>query len=192
MRLTGFTAIEFAEKAGVTLNKMADNIDSPAVGLSIAEAEAIADDRPELIWLDVDAPNTTASREHGTRRRAHPAPAMGRAAARRVAAGQTSGAPVGRHAAGTPAGGLASGGLGGTNAGDGSPENAELDDAMGAVPVTTRATAPRTTSPRPAVAAARSAAPRPANAARRNSRYPSFCIVWLATARDRLCALLYL
>jgi len=37
---------------------------------------------------------------------------------------------VGMNAAGTPGGGLASGGLGGTNAGDGAPENADLEDAM--------------------------------------------------------------
>ena len=66
---------------------MADNIDSPAVGLSIAEAEAIADDRPELIWLDVDA-----AEYYGQPRNMEPGgeptpPAMGRAAARRVAAG---------------------------------------------------------------------------------------------------------
>jgi hypothetical protein len=35
------------------------------------------------------------------------------------------------YAAGTPAGGSASGGLGGTNAGDGSPANAELEDGLG-------------------------------------------------------------
>ena len=34
-------------------------------------------------------------------------------------------------AAGTPGGGTASGGLAGTNAGDGSPENVDLEDAMG-------------------------------------------------------------
>jgi hypothetical protein len=35
------------------------------------------------------------------------------------------------YAAGTPGGGSASGGLAGTNAGDGAPENADLEDAMG-------------------------------------------------------------
>jgi len=35
------------------------------------------------------------------------------------------------HAAGTPGGGTAYGGLAGTNIGDGSPENADLEDAMG-------------------------------------------------------------
>jgi len=53
MRLTGFEAIEYAEKEGLTLNKNATSIDEGAAGLSIAEAEAIADDDPESIWLDV-------------------------------------------------------------------------------------------------------------------------------------------
>jgi hypothetical protein len=35
------------------------------------------------------------------------------------------------HAAGTPAGGTEVGGLGGTNIGDGSPDNADLDAALG-------------------------------------------------------------
>ncbi len=39
--------------------------------------------------------------------------------------------PVGdRHAAGTPGGGTEVGGLGGTNVGDGDPENADLEEAM--------------------------------------------------------------
>ncbi|HEX3654412.1 MAG TPA: hypothetical protein VHV55_01325 [Pirellulales bacterium] len=53
MRLTGFEAIEFAEKEGFTLNKSADHVDESQAGLSIAEAEAIADDNPDLIWLEV-------------------------------------------------------------------------------------------------------------------------------------------
>jgi hypothetical protein len=53
MRLTGFEAIEFAEKEGYTLNKEGDSIDEPRHDLSVAEAEAIADDNPELIWLEV-------------------------------------------------------------------------------------------------------------------------------------------
>jgi hypothetical protein len=51
MKLTGFEAIEFAEKEGLTLNKLADHVDEAATGLSIAEAEAIAVDNPEQIWL---------------------------------------------------------------------------------------------------------------------------------------------
>lgn len=53
MRLTGFDAIEFAEREGLSLNKAADRIDPEASGLTIAEAEAIATDRPDLIWLEV-------------------------------------------------------------------------------------------------------------------------------------------
>src|SRR5262245_34526628 len=53
MKITGFDAISYAEQEGLTLNKDADRIDGPATELSIAEAEAIAADRPELIWLEV-------------------------------------------------------------------------------------------------------------------------------------------
>ena len=53
MKLMGFTAIEYAEKEGLKLNKAADHIDEGATGLSIAEAEAIAVEDPDLIWLDV-------------------------------------------------------------------------------------------------------------------------------------------
>lgn len=53
MLLTGFDAIEFAQQEGYMLNKDDDGIDGPATGLSVAEASAIAVDRPELIWLEV-------------------------------------------------------------------------------------------------------------------------------------------
>lgn len=53
MRLIGFEAIEFAEKEGLTLNKRADHIDEARSGLTIAEAEAIATDDPDSIWLNV-------------------------------------------------------------------------------------------------------------------------------------------
>jgi len=53
MKLTGFAAIEFAEKEGYTLNKAADHIDEAQSGLSVAEAEAIATTEPDLIWLEV-------------------------------------------------------------------------------------------------------------------------------------------
>ena len=53
MKITGFDAIAFAEQEGLTLNKSADSIDGEAAELTIAEAEAIATDRPELIWLEV-------------------------------------------------------------------------------------------------------------------------------------------
>ena len=53
MKITGFDAIAFAEQEGLTLNKSADAIDGEAADLTITEAEAIATDRPELIWLEV-------------------------------------------------------------------------------------------------------------------------------------------
>ena len=53
MRLTGFEAITFAEREGLTLNKLEDAIDEPQLGLSVAEAEAIAVDNPELIYIDI-------------------------------------------------------------------------------------------------------------------------------------------
>jgi hypothetical protein len=53
MKLTGFEAIEFAEKEGLPLNKAADSIDDALEGLSIGEAEAIATEDPDLIWLVV-------------------------------------------------------------------------------------------------------------------------------------------
>src|SRR5262249_19559318 len=53
MRLTGFAAIEYAEKEGLRLNKAPDRIDEGREGLTVAEAEAIASEEPDLIWLDV-------------------------------------------------------------------------------------------------------------------------------------------
>ena len=53
MRLTGYSAIEFAEKQNLTLSKHGDAFDDPATGLSIAEAEAIAEEDEDLIYLDV-------------------------------------------------------------------------------------------------------------------------------------------
>lgn len=55
MRLTGFEAIEYAEKEGLKLNKRADHIDEARAGLTIAEAEAIATDDPDSIWLNVSS-----------------------------------------------------------------------------------------------------------------------------------------
>lgn len=53
MRLKGFGAIEYAEKHGLGLKKRPDDIDGPVENLTIAEAEAIADDDEDLIYLDV-------------------------------------------------------------------------------------------------------------------------------------------
>lgn len=55
MELRGFRAIEYAEKHGLRLAKKADRTDEAREGLTIAEAEAIAADDPNLIWLRVDA-----------------------------------------------------------------------------------------------------------------------------------------
>ena len=49
----GFDAIEFAEKHNLTLSKLGDDIDDAASGLTVAEAEAIADEDEDLIFLDV-------------------------------------------------------------------------------------------------------------------------------------------
>lgn len=53
MRLTGFEAISYAEMEGFLLNKRADHIDEEQRDITVAEAEAIAVDNPELIWLEV-------------------------------------------------------------------------------------------------------------------------------------------
>jgi hypothetical protein len=53
MQLTGFAAIEFAEKHNLSLNKKGDNVDEYAEGLTVAEAEAIADEDESLIFLNV-------------------------------------------------------------------------------------------------------------------------------------------
>jgi hypothetical protein len=53
MRLTGFAAIEYAEKHNLTLDKLPDAVDDGRTGLSVAEAEAIADEDEGLIYLDV-------------------------------------------------------------------------------------------------------------------------------------------
>jgi len=53
MRLTGFTAIEFAEKHNLTLMKKGDRINESVGNLSVAEAEAVAADDEDLIYLDI-------------------------------------------------------------------------------------------------------------------------------------------
>lgn len=53
MILRGFEAIEYAEKESLPLNKAEDTIDEAQQNLTIAEAEAIATEDPELIWLEV-------------------------------------------------------------------------------------------------------------------------------------------
>lgn len=131
MRLTGFEAIEYAEKEGLSLNKAADSIDAGAEGLSIAEAAAIADDDPELIWLEVPA-----DEYYGQPRNMQPgteptrSPRLAGQRPDELLPGQNSGAASRDVAAvGTPGGGLAAGGLAGTNAPDGLPDEL-LEDAM--------------------------------------------------------------
>ena len=53
MRLTGFDAIEYAEKQGLTLNKHPDALSGARTGLNVPEAAAIASEDQTLIWLDV-------------------------------------------------------------------------------------------------------------------------------------------
>jgi hypothetical protein len=53
MKLTGFDAITYAEREGLSLNKSADPIDDARTGLSVAEAEAIASEDPTLIWVEI-------------------------------------------------------------------------------------------------------------------------------------------
>jgi hypothetical protein len=132
MRLTGFEAIEYAEQEGLTLNKAGDRIDDEVRGLSVAEAEAIADSDPDLIWIEVPA-----DEYYGEPRNMEPGSEPTRppklAGQRRdeLLPGQDSGRQArDRGATGTPGGGLAAGGLAGTNFGDGSPDDADLEDAM--------------------------------------------------------------
>lgn len=131
MRLCGFDAIEYAEKEGLMLNKSADRIDDGASGLMIAEAEAIADERPELIWVDV-----SAEEYYGGQRNMEPgtevvrSPRLAGQRPDELLPGQNSGRGARDFGAiGTAGGGLSGGGLAGTNAPDGAPEEA-LEDAM--------------------------------------------------------------
>jgi hypothetical protein len=132
MRLTGFEAIEYAEREGLTLNKAADSIDGEALNLTVPEAEAIADTDPDSIWLEVPA-DEYYGEQHNMEPGSDPSRPPKLAGQRRdeLLPGQESG----RHARdkgaiGTPGGGAASGGLAGTNEGDGSPDDVELEDAM--------------------------------------------------------------
>jgi len=132
MHLVGFDAIEYAEKAGLTLHKAATSIDEGADGLSIAEAEAIADDEPDLIWLDV-----AEDEYYGEPRNMEPGstptggPTLAGQRPDELLPGQNSG-PASRDipAAGIAGGGLAAGGLAGSNAPDGQPDSARMEEAF--------------------------------------------------------------
>ena len=131
MRLTGFEAIEFAEKEGLTLHKSAGRIDEGADGLSIAEAEAIADDDPDAIWLDVpDDEYYGEPRNMEPGSQSTPRPRLAGQRSDELLPGQNSGARSrDAGAIGTPGGGLAAGGLAGTNAPDASLDE-PLEEAM--------------------------------------------------------------
>jgi len=134
IRLSGFEAVEFAEREGLTLNKAADSIDEVVTGLTIAEAEAIAVEDPDLIWLEVPA-----AEYYGTPRNMEPGTTLTETRRRRagqrpdeLAPSENGGESVrDRKAIGTPGGGLASGGLAGTNGAYAVPDGGELEDAMG-------------------------------------------------------------
>jgi hypothetical protein len=60
MRLTGFEAIDYAERTGLTLNQPVRSA-SKDHRISITEAEAIAMEDPQRIWLVV--PDELLSKE---------------------------------------------------------------------------------------------------------------------------------
>jgi hypothetical protein len=130
MRLIGFAAIEYAERAGITLNKLPDHIDEAAEDLSIAEAEALAADDPDLIWLEVGEEEFYGegrNMEPGN----EPVKPPKRAGQRRdeLAPGEDSG-PLARdrYASDTPFGNAASGRYDGSNGSDGEPLAKEKDE----------------------------------------------------------------
>lgn len=52
--LSGYEAIEYAERCGLKLNKYNDPTEPAREGLTVEEAEQVADEDPGLIWIDVD------------------------------------------------------------------------------------------------------------------------------------------
>ena len=60
-RLTGYDAIEYAERTGAELHKYTDPTEEERHGITLDEAREIADEDPSLIWTEVeghDAPTT--------------------------------------------------------------------------------------------------------------------------------------
>jgi hypothetical protein len=51
--ITGYNAIEYAEKNGVTLSKYDDPIEGAREGLTIEEAISIAREDPGLIYIEI-------------------------------------------------------------------------------------------------------------------------------------------
>ncbi len=152
MKLSGFEAIEFAEQEGLTLNKLADAVDGPATGLSVAEAEAIAVDDPDLIWLVVPEDEYYGNPRNmtpGEDSRSGPHEDAGRAnsdepLSRRAGLLRDELLPdesnadlfgskdqLSGDAAGSPGGGLSASGLAGTTHGSGAPNERDLEDALG-------------------------------------------------------------
>jgi hypothetical protein len=54
MKLTGFDAIEFAERAALTLSKHDDPIEGARDGLTPEEAREICKIDPSLIYVEID------------------------------------------------------------------------------------------------------------------------------------------
>jgi hypothetical protein len=57
VRLTGWTAIEVAERSGLLLSKAADPTEGAREGLSVEEARAVAAEDPSLISVEAPAPS---------------------------------------------------------------------------------------------------------------------------------------
>lgn len=54
MRLSGYGAIEYAERHGMELSKYSDPVEDAREGLTVEEAREIAREDPNLIHLDVE------------------------------------------------------------------------------------------------------------------------------------------
>lgn len=51
--LKGDEAIHYADVHGMTLNKYATDATKALEGISVKEAQAIADDDPSLVWIEI-------------------------------------------------------------------------------------------------------------------------------------------
>ncbi|HEX4142525.1 MAG TPA: hypothetical protein VHY91_03170 [Pirellulales bacterium] len=138
VRLKGFDAIEFADQEGLPLNKSADSIDEGRSDLSVAEAEAIADTEPDLIWLEVsdeDYYGEPKNMTPGSEDRAHRGPRRAGQRPDELLPGEkdneVSRESMRGEAAGSPAGGLSASGLAGTTRGSGAPNELDTEDALG-------------------------------------------------------------
>ncbi|XXX79214.1 hypothetical protein WMF30_10610 [Sorangium sp. So ce134] len=57
VRLTGWTAIEAAERSGLRLSKAADPTESARDDLSVEEARAVAAEDPSLVYVEAPVPS---------------------------------------------------------------------------------------------------------------------------------------